>query len=295
MRSTLPLKASLLAFLFTSTVAFAQSPAPTVNTPEMPPRPNLKCQNLWYVDEKTPTCQQKRFCGTFMYKGLQTFATEVACRSAAHPAVQQKIKEERKENLQERQANLQERAAQLRETLQKKRAEAQAKFKTQRDAFKERLETIKDARKKTLVERLDNRMAVINKNRTEAMSNHLQRMREILGRVEEKTANVKANGQDVSTVETIFSTAETAISKAETAVANQAGKEYVANITYESTLKNTVGAAMKQLEADLKAAHQTVIEAKKAVMDAAKALAKVVGQGPKATPIPATGEPTETE
>lgn len=176
--------------------------------------------------------------------------------------------------------------------LQEKRAAALEKFQAARETFKENLAKIKDAKKKALVEKIDSQMANINKNRTDAMSKHLEKMNEILNRIIEKTATLKDNGKDVSAVETAIAAAQKAIGSAETAVANQAGKEYVANITYESTLKNTVGAAIKQLTADLKTTHQTVTDAKKAVADAAKALAKVVSQLPTASP---TAEPSNNE
>ena len=40
------------------------------------------CQNLWWFDDNSSTCQQEQFCGAFMYLGLKTFATEELCNSA---------------------------------------------------------------------------------------------------------------------------------------------------------------------------------------------------------------------
>ena len=32
-----------------------------------------ECRTLWYFDETNLECQQKEFCGLYMYKGLHTF------------------------------------------------------------------------------------------------------------------------------------------------------------------------------------------------------------------------------
>lgn len=40
------------------------------------------CRDLWWFDRTHRYCQQKKFCGAFMYLGLRTFATEEECRKA---------------------------------------------------------------------------------------------------------------------------------------------------------------------------------------------------------------------
>jgi DNA polymerase III alpha subunit (gram-positive type) len=40
------------------------------------------CQSLWWFDDNNRVCQQKEFCGAFMYQSLQTFQTEQDCISA---------------------------------------------------------------------------------------------------------------------------------------------------------------------------------------------------------------------
>lgn len=40
-----------------------------------------KCQTLWWFDNQHSYCQQKSFCGAYMYYGLRTFATEAECRA----------------------------------------------------------------------------------------------------------------------------------------------------------------------------------------------------------------------
>jgi len=43
---------------------------------------NIDCQSLWWSDNRSKICQQKRFCGSYMYYGLKTFETQAACQTA---------------------------------------------------------------------------------------------------------------------------------------------------------------------------------------------------------------------
>lgn len=40
------------------------------------------CHNYFYFDNENKNCEQKEFCGLYMYEGLQTFETRGACQSA---------------------------------------------------------------------------------------------------------------------------------------------------------------------------------------------------------------------
>lgn len=37
------------------------------------------CFNLWWKDDTHPTCTQKKFCGAYLYEGLQAYDTKEAC------------------------------------------------------------------------------------------------------------------------------------------------------------------------------------------------------------------------
>ena len=39
----------------------------------------LPCENLWWFDNDHPYCQNKTFCGAYMYLGLKTFETKEEC------------------------------------------------------------------------------------------------------------------------------------------------------------------------------------------------------------------------
>jgi len=45
-------------------------------------QPNIECKLLWWYDNEHKYCQQKKFCGAYMYLGLQTFETQEKCQSA---------------------------------------------------------------------------------------------------------------------------------------------------------------------------------------------------------------------
>src|SRR5258706_3285985 len=173
------------------------------------------------------------------------------------------------------------------ETLKENRASAEAAFKAKQDEFKEKLAEIKDERKKLLVEKLNVRCQEINKKRTDRMTEMLTKLSSILENITNRAATAKTNGKDTSSVDTAVATAQTAITTAQTAVAAQAAKECVITINSEKTLRTDLGATISAMEKDLKAAYDTVISARKAVGDAVKALALVLGESltAKVTPI----------
>lgn len=44
--------------------------------------PSLECKNLYWFDSDNKGCEQKEFCGLYMYQGLQTFESKVQCEKA---------------------------------------------------------------------------------------------------------------------------------------------------------------------------------------------------------------------
>jgi hypothetical protein len=43
---------------------------------------SLNCKNLYWIDNENKNCEQKEFCGAYMYYGLQTFETKNECENA---------------------------------------------------------------------------------------------------------------------------------------------------------------------------------------------------------------------
>lgn len=131
---------------------------------------------------------------------------------------------------------------------------------------KQKVRQIRDEKKRMIVERVDAKIAEINKRRTDMMLAQLNKMSEIL-------IKAKARGADTAV-------AEAAIASAKTEVVAQAGKIYTVEITTEDKLKIKVGEAMKALKTDLQAVHQKVVDARKATADAIRS----VRPTPKPTP-----------
>lgn len=172
----------------------------------------------------------------------------------------------------------QESREQIRETRQEIRETRQNFIQQRQEAraqFVEKLKVIRDERKKQIVEKLENRMNEINQNRTAQMLKHLDKMTEILNRIEQKgNEGIRGNKGEF---EAAVAAARTAIEAARQAVEAQAGKTYAPNVVDEATLRGVVGASMSQLQQDLKAVREKILLAKKAVMDAALALARARG------------------
>lgn len=174
-----------------------------------------------------------------------------------------------------------------REIIRNTRKEAQTNIKEQREAMRERisdlkeqyrarLKELKDARKKNLVERVDNKLAMINKKRIAHFNKVLDRLEALLDKIRNRANTAKAAGADISSVEAAIATAESAIVTARNALSTQAGKEYVMELGDESTLRADVGKTVNRLASDLKELMKSILEAKEAVMTAARALAKVL-------------------
>ncbi|MDP2741223.1 MAG: hypothetical protein Q8O66_00855, partial [bacterium] len=43
-------------------------------------KPEVSCKKLWWFDNQNKTCQQKEFCGAYMYLGLKTFSEPEECK-----------------------------------------------------------------------------------------------------------------------------------------------------------------------------------------------------------------------
>jgi len=43
---------------------------------------NAACKSMWWYDSNSSYCQQKQFCGLYMYLGLQTFGTKEECETS---------------------------------------------------------------------------------------------------------------------------------------------------------------------------------------------------------------------
>jgi len=119
-----------------------------------------------------------------------------------------------------------------------------------RAEFKARLAEIKDQKKKALVERIDAKLATVNKKHTDRFAKVLNSLQSILDKMTEDIDKTEAQG---------------AIDTAKAAVEDQAAKTYTITISTEVALRSDVGKVTSQLRLDLMATHKLVIDAKQAV------------------------------
>ncbi|MFH1841078.1 MAG: hypothetical protein ABH807_02900 [Candidatus Shapirobacteria bacterium] len=158
------------------------------------------------------------------------------------------------------------------------RTETQAKIQTARQEFQTKMAQIKDTRKQALVEKIDQKIAVLNKNRAALMSGHLEKLTAILTRLETKAPDLAE-----------IAAAKKAIETAQNAVTLQAEKQYTAQITTEEALRANLGSQVKTLETDLKTNRQLIQAARQSVTLALQAVKKLGGTSgqPSSSPAPA--------
>ena len=79
------------------TDAFIVKFSEQTSTPTVTPTPSEnetgECKTLWYFDDQSVQCQQKQFCGMYMYESLRTFETEEECKAAFEKYLKEKGKE----------------------------------------------------------------------------------------------------------------------------------------------------------------------------------------------------------
>lgn len=178
---------------------------------------------------------------------------------------------------QEYKAQTQQNRTDFKQQIQNVRQEMLTKSQAARDAFKTKIAALKDERKKTRVENVTTRFATINTNQTNYMSQALERLTAILDKLSTKSAAAKAAGKDTTALETAITNARTAIATAKTAVTAQAGKQYIPQITTDTTLRQNVSSTFTQLQTDLQTTRKSVQSAKEAVLNAYQELAKING------------------
>lgn len=150
--------------------------------------------------------------------------------------------------------------------------EMKEKSKEAREEFKTKMKEIRDEKKQKALENLDTRISEKNKKWTEKMSERLERLTQILAKLGEKGA-----------LPADITTATTAIDDAKSAVTDQAAKDYVVEVTTEEELRIKASATIKEFMTDIKAVHQKVVDAQKAVAKVARGLKPTVTITPSPT------------
>lgn len=177
-----------------------------------------------------------------------------------------------------------------RQEVEKRRMEAQDKVKQIREKLQQRVDKIKDSTKKNMAARVLNQLDHVNKVWTNHFALVLDHLDTILRKIENRTEKAKAAGKNVSEVNAAIQKAKDLIEKAKVAVTAQAQKTYLVDASVvggdtsttsgQSSLMSKFRSQFKklsdQLRKDLFALRDGVMkEAREAVHDAARALAKI--------------------
>lgn len=172
-----------------------------------------------------------------------------------------------KENREDRIEKRHERREEFKDKVEARREAIKDKMEDRREALKEKLEEFRDKKKAKVTERISDNLNKINEKRVEAMTRHLDRIEEILGKVEDRTAEAREDGKDVSEIEVKIAEAKSVIEGARGAVSTQAGKDYTLVVSDEGTVAQEAKEMRDKLHEDLKAVHELIVVARKAVSD----------------------------
>lgn len=190
---------------------------------------------------------------------------------------------------------------QLQNAIGAKREALKTLIDAQKADLKTKLQTIKDARKRQVVEKINEEIQNLNTRRTDHYSDVLNKLSAAVGRIGTRADNAAGRGLDVSSVRTDLDAAKAAIKAAQDAILVQAGKVYTITVTNDATLKSNVGATRQALYNDLKALNEKVRAAYDAVHKAATDLAQIPkvdddhNHEATSTPSASTTTPTNTQ
>lgn len=164
-----------------------------------------------------------------------------------------------------------------------KTATSESELTTRREQFRLKLQNIEDVRKKTIAEKVNTLMCSTRDNRVRAMTSHLQTMTNILTRVEERANEAQTRGKDITTITAAIATAHQAIADAQTSVA--ALSSFACDLAIsgdETKLGPEIKTARTALQTQIQATYVKISSARKAVGEAIRTLARVLGE-----PVPA--------
>lgn len=175
----------------------------------------------------------------------------------------------------------------IREAMKSLIAQKQEVNEQQHALLKTKLQTIKNEKKAEIILKLDTKIASISSRKTNTMTEAITKLQTILDTIKQKEAVLKSSSCNTGILDTAIINADSALSAAIALINLQAQKVYTITITDEAAVKANVGKTTKQLEQDLRNTHKGVMDAKQAVMKAAKELKKAQN-----TCMKISGQPT---
>ena len=154
-------------------------------------------------------------------------------------------------------------AQERRSNIDQIRAETQNKVEERREEFLIKLASIRDENKREIVERVSQKISLMNENWTDRWTRSLMRLSELIVKIEERVANNDL--RDASETQGLIQNAKSSIDDAQSAVDKQAANSYVIEITDEENLRADVNQTMNQFKEDLRSVHALVKNAHQAV------------------------------
>lgn len=148
-----------------------------------------------------------------------------------------------------------------------------------REEFRQRLETVGDEAQQRALERIDTKLQDVNQRVTAAFNTVLDKLENLVFRMEQRADTLAAGGEDFTSLGSALDNANQEIDTAKTIVDEQAQKEYIIDITDDLTLGDAARTAIEELRTDLKSARDAVMDAKNAVVEAARLLGQVNNNG----------------
>lgn len=143
--------------------------------------------------------------------------------------------------------------------------------------LKAKLLGFRDKQKATMVQRINDTLAMINKNRTDTMLKRLDVMTRILTRLESKTSEASVSAKLTTSPQGSLDQAKLAIDSATKAVQAQAEMDYTIKVSSESGVRTDAQEAREKLHTDLKTVNEQVIAAKKALSQSIQTILQSLG------------------
>lgn len=189
-----------------------------------------------------------------------------------------------KQDLKSKRLELRKKEEEIASKLKEKKKEVLEK----RQEFKERLKEIRDERKKKIAEKVEDRIANLNERLVERLSAAAERMLNVADKINDRAGKWQDQGVDVSQVYQQLNEFEVKVSEFKTKLDVQAAKNYVPEITDETSLGQQIRLVYQQLRSDFKSLRQELLDLRSDLVTILKLMASL---RPKVTSS-LTGTPT---
>lgn len=173
---------------------------------------------------------------------------------------------------------LHERLATMEEHMRERRDAIETALADKKKLFEERLAQFRDQHRQQTVAQLQNRLTNLNDTVIASAKKQIEKISSVLEETIAKKDALVAAGKDTTTLTSLIATAKTALQKAQDALTLQAGRTYVVPLVSEATARTDVGGTLSQFTADRKVLFSAITQARKAVSDCIRELARLRGE-----------------